>query len=46
MLAVKGGAGGVVTPQTNVLYLCWQYSLVFVLDFSPNMRSVVSEEGS
>lgn len=40
------GTGGVVNPSTQVFYVCQQYSLVFVLDMSNNMRSVVSEAES
>lgn len=37
-----GGGSGLVSPSTQVFYICQQYSLVFVLDMSLNMRSVVS----
>ena len=43
LLGVRGVSGRVVTPQMDVLYVCRQYSLVFILDLSPNMRGVVSE---
>lgn len=35
------GNGGVMGADTQVFYICGQYSLVFVLDLSPNMRAVV-----
>lgn len=41
VLGVCGGSGH-VNPHTQVFYVCQQYSLVFVLDMSTNMRSVVS----
>lgn len=36
------GNNGMVSPDTQVFYICRQYSLVFVLDMSPNMQAVVS----
>lgn len=41
MLGVYGESGH-VNPHTQVFYVCQQYSLVFVLDMSSNMRAVVS----
>ena len=40
VLGVCGG-GNVVGPSTQIFYICQQYSLVFVVDMSPNMRAVV-----
>lgn len=34
--------GNQLAPGTDVFYICQQYSLVFVLDMSPTMMSVVS----
>ena len=42
VLAVCGDSGNVVSPDMHVFYVCQHYSLVFVLDLSPNMRAVVS----
>jgi hypothetical protein len=36
--------GGLVNPDTQVFYVCQQYSVVFVLDLSPNMRAVVGTQ--
>ena len=40
MLSVVGGTQ--VVPSTEVFFISQQYSLVFVLDMSPTMISVVS----
>ena len=41
-IQVLGGSSERVNPETQVFYICQQYSLVFVLDMSTNMRAVVS----
>lgn len=35
------GPGDIISLDTQVFYICGQYSLVFVLDMSPNMHTVV-----
>ncbi len=44
VMDVSGGRG-VVTTDTQVFYISKQYSLVFVLDMTPSMRSVVGGVG-